>query len=468
MKHAAILAILIGGLVALVSGKILQTPYSYDEADYMFAASLGVYANWIDSSTLPLQDFVRIGLDRGADPHQRLALSQFVRDSRDPVVYRHWHGPLYFYWLAALTPLHLAEGTVRSLSLTFPILTSIVLYFGTLWLLPRPACAMLLWGQTTVKTTELAPHMLFIFCYVPALLLLAKVMQDGDRRHWYAAIIFAGLAFCTLEVTFVLIATIAFCGYLRRRQLAADWKFAGRSLAVLLGTVLLIWPAAFLKISFIKAYLFMAYLAIFRRDAWGPYNLPDAWMLRLAISPLEWIAIAAAVVIFVASRLWRSAPGLVPILCYSVLMLAAMARVNGEGPRYLTPFFPALTIFASWTAASLLARTKARPPWLPYGFAAAACVLLFFITRAQVADYLVEQDPRPRAMLAAIQAQGLENKRVLVPQVDLPTLHYYFPQGTFRGYLQIGEIANSLAATHFDAVLYPEYPVRLETTHVSP
>ena len=80
----------------------------------------------------------------------------------------------------------------------------------------------------------------------------------------------------------------------------------------------------------------------------------------------------------------------------------------------------------------------------------------------------MEQDPRPRAMLAAIQAQGLENKRVLVPQVDLPTLHYYFPQGTFRGYLQIGEIANSLAATHFDAVLYPEYPVRLETTHVSP
>jgi hypothetical protein len=167
MKHAAILLVLIAGLLALVSGKLITTPYTYDEADYVFAASLGSFPNWWDTGSLAIVDFIRIGLGRGADPRQRLALSQLARDSKDPVVYRHWHGPLYYYWLAALLPWNLAESTVRGLSLVFPVVTAIVLYFGTLRLLPQPAaqpaailaCALFLWGQTTVKTTELAPHM---------------------------------------------------------------------------------------------------------------------------------------------------------------------------------------------------------------------------------------------------------------------------------------------------------------------
>ena len=226
------------------------------------------------------------------------------------------------------------------------------------------------------------------------------------------------------------------------------------------------WPAAILKLNFLKAYLFMSYLAIFRKGAWGDFGLAQAWALRFAISPLEWIAIALALLVFVKARLWRSMPVLLPFLLFSLLMLLAMARVNGEGPRYLTPFFPALLIFASWTAGWMLARTKTPgAPWLRYGLVAAVCVLLFWITRAQVAGYLVRQDPRPAATVAAIRAQGLENKRVLVPQLDVPTLHYYFPLATFRGYLETAGIPESLRADRFDAVLYPEYPVRLETTH---
>ncbi len=41
-----------------------------------------------------------------------------------------------------------------------------------------------------------------------------------------------------------------------------DWKFASRSLALFLSTVLLLWPAAILKLSAAKAFIiwFMAYL----------------------------------------------------------------------------------------------------------------------------------------------------------------------------------------------------------------
>ena len=59
MKHAAILALLIGGLFYLVSGKIVATPYNYDEADYMFDASLGCFANWMDTASMPILQWRR-------------------------------------------------------------------------------------------------------------------------------------------------------------------------------------------------------------------------------------------------------------------------------------------------------------------------------------------------------------------------------------------------------------------------
>lgn len=472
MRHLAILALLIGGLLGLVAGKIVTAPYGYDEADYMFAASLGYFANWMDVGSLPIVDFIKIGMNRGTDQEQRLALSQLARNSSDPVVYRHWHGPLYYYWLVALSSWNLTEGTVRGFSVVFPILTAIVLYFGTLRILPEPAaqpaailsCALFLWGRMTVITTELAPHMLFIFCYVSALLLLARVMSGGGRRSWYAAVFLAGLAFCTLEVAFVLVATLAICAWLRRRELNVDWAFVRNSLLAWLAAVLLFWPAAILRFSFIKAYLSMAYLALFRKGAWGNLGFLQAWAMRFAISPLEWILVAAALLIFFRYRLWRSLPALLPFLIYSLLMALALVRVGGEGPRYMTPFFPALLIFAGWTAGWVLARMKTpHAGSLRYAFPAVVCALLFWFTRSQMADYLRQQDPYPPAVIAAIRERGLARKTVLVPQVDLPTLHYYFPQAEFRAYLDPADIPRALDAEPVDAVLYPTYPVRLET-----
>jgi hypothetical protein len=476
MRHAIIFVVLISGMLALAAGKILTGPYYYDEADYMVAASLGFFSNWMDAGTLPIVDFVKIGLNRGASREQRLALSELARKASDPVVYRHWHGPLYFYWLAILAPRHLAEGTVRTFSLVFPILTAIVLYFGTLRILPAPAaqpaailsCALFLWGQMTVKTTELAPHMLFILCYVSALLLLAAVMEHGDRRPWYAAVIASGLACCTLEVAFALVATLVVCAWLRRRELAAGWAFAGNSVLTLGATVLLVWPAAILKLSFIKAYFAMAYLAIFRKSPWGEVGFLQTWAIRFTNSPVEWILIAAALIAFFATRLWRSLPALVPFAVYSVLILLAVLRVNAEGPRYMTPFFPALLILAGWAAGWMLARgDMPGGTWLRYGSVAAICLLLFWTTRRQIAGYLLHEDPYQRATIAAIQARGLASKTLLVPQVYLPTLHYYFPQAVLHSYLDPAEIPRALDAEPADAVLYPDYPVRLEIARPS-
>ena len=45
-----------------------------------------------------------------------------------------------------------------------------------------------------------------------------------------------------------------------------------------------------------------------------------------------------------------------------------------------------------------------------------------------------QSNPRSAAVLTYIHQNELENKTVLVPQADLPTLHYYFPGMRLRGY----------------------------------
>ena len=47
-------------------------------------------------------------------------------------------------------------------------------------------------------------------------ILLLKAIATGRRRYWYGCVMAAGLAFCTLEVAFVLILTLAICCFIER------------------------------------------------------------------------------------------------------------------------------------------------------------------------------------------------------------------------------------------------------------
>jgi hypothetical protein len=304
VKHALAIAALLAVFALLARREVFTWPYYYDEADYMYAASLGWRANYSGSPSQPLPDFVRVGFERGLDSSQRAALSAESRVRPDVDFYRHWHGPLYGYWLLALAPLHLDETATRSLSYVFPILTMLVIYIGGLWLWPSErgwlaailGSALYLWSYATVFTNEIAPHALFVLCAVASLILVMKWRETAAPQYWYAAVIAAALAFCTLEVAFVSIAVLLVCAALERSLI--DWRWMAKSIAVFAGTVLLVWPSAILKMSFLKAYLFMAYLAIFRPSPWGNASFLDTWRLRLAHSPWEWLLIAAAAILY--------------------------------------------------------------------------------------------------------------------------------------------------------------------------
>lgn len=354
-------------------------------------------------------------------------------------MYRHWHGPVYWYWLGSVASFTQNEYSLRWLSLFFPVITAITLYFGALRILPDeigpPAAllstALFLWSPATLETTELAPHLAFVFFSATALLLLSKVMVDGARRDWYAAVVATGVAFCTLEVTFVLVAVLAVVAWRQRTALAVNLRFCGTSLAVFIGTILLIWPAGLLKLTFVKAYLFMAYLALFRTAAWGNVGFAGAWALRFALSPLEWVLIAVGLVLFVRRRREPTARAVEPFVWFGLLMVLSLVRVNGEGPRYSIPFLFALDVIAGWMIASALPFGEIRTR---YATVLGLVALLGAVSAWKLSDYHPDDSRRLRSILSKIRGQGGENLSILAPHDDLPTLHYYLPHAQIHVY----------------------------------
>jgi hypothetical protein len=298
-----------------------------------------------------------------------------------------------------------------------------------------------------VVTTEISPHLAFNLYILASLFCAAKATQSGSRTHWHLALIAAGLAFATLEVTFVLVAVLLWIGWRERNKLGLNRAGALRSLGVFLAAAVVAWPAGILKLAAIKSYLFMAYLAVARQSAWGQTGFIETWVIRFTQSPVEWLLIGITVAVWLASPQRRTAQAL-PFLLFGALMTLVMLRIKTSSLRYALPFLPALHVFAGITLGAMLARQA--PAWRWAG--SAACVLLL---AANLFRYDAQHPPVPdqntRAILDAVNEQELHGKHLLVPQDHLPSLHYYFPDLQLKGYTQ----AEPDQTAGYDAVLLP-------------
>jgi len=411
--HVLVFGSLLALFLLLITRNVSPEPYGYDEADYMYAASLGFTANWTDTPSISIADFLHAGLNRGSPK----ALSERIRGSHDVLFYRHFHGPLYHYFLIPVARLGLNERDVRTILLAIPAASLAVIYFGCLWLVPGPTASfaallsgmLFLTSHAVVWSTELAPHQLFALCMLASLVLLAKAIATGRRAYWYACVIASALAFCTLEVAFVLILTIAICGFIERARFRADPRFVVKSLALFLATVLAVWPAAIFRLSFVKAYAVMGYLALMRESPWGPEGFIETWRARIFESPVEWSLIVIAVLWGLRTRSKR-AGRLYPIGLFIVLMLAATLRVFTSTPRYSLTFMPALDLLAGLTLLPSLG-TLRRPA--SFAVVALAIAGLYGFAWFQVARSPNNSNPRSAAVVTYIHQNALLNKTLL-------------------------------------------------------
>jgi Dolichyl-phosphate-mannose-protein mannosyltransferase len=438
LRRVAVFGLLLALFLLLITRRVSSEAYVYDEADYMYAASQGVAANWSDTPSMPITVFVRAGLHRDRDG--RKLLSESVRGGNDVLFYRHFHGPLFYYLLIAVSHLGFSEHAVRASMLLIPCASLAVVYFGCLWLAPESALlvtVLFLSSYAVIWSTELAPHQLFALCSLGSLVLLLKAIATGIRKYWYASVVAAGLALCTLEIAFVLVITLAICCWAERRQWRVDGRFITRSLALFIATVLAIWPAALVRLSFVKAFAVLSYLAVARDSAWGNTGFIESWRVRILNSPVEWTLIVLGLMACIWYRGVKGRLSIYPLGIFAALMLIATVRVVTITPRYSLAFVPVLDVLAGLALVPCIS-----PLRRPASFAVVALAVAGLYGNAwyDVVHQPYNPNPRSAAVVTYIHQNRLENKAVLAPQADIPTLHYYFPGMRLRGYFGISPV----------------------------
>lgn len=440
-----------------------SAPYGYDEADYMSAASMGFRANWLDSPSISIGEFFRsgTGATRGGS---RTALSTSIRSRGDVLFYRHWHGPLYYYWMVAAAPrFGHDEAAMHRFALIFPALAFVLVYCGLRTLIPRGQgqVAALLFGflylfsYSNVRTASmLGPHSLFVLLCLAVALSLAKLAATGRLAYWWAAVGSAALAAATLEIGVILVPVLAAVCWIERGGAFAGWRlrrwlrFSALSLALFLGVLTAVWPAAIFKLSILKAVLFMTYLAVFRRSAWGDVGFFESWWNRLAGSPIEWLLVLAGLAVFVRYR--RDLRVAAPALVLAGLMLAAVLRVVSADYRYMSVYFPALQLAAA------IALARALAGWRPVAAGAllvAACLALLWNSERHFSLEARSPGSNAWAPISFVKNGNLGAKRMLVPQGAVPVLHFYFPRAVLRGYETEREATAIAAHGGFDGIL---------------
>jgi hypothetical protein len=466
IRNVALSGAMVVGLFFLALPGIPHLPFFYDEADYVYASHQGWFANWVDRPALNVIEFVRLGVGSGRDSSHRVDLSEYIRNSGDIHFYRHWHGPLFYQWLGFIGHWTSGEYELRLVSMLIPAAGALVVYFGCLWVLPSsPVIAILsaafyTAGYSVIGSPELAPHQLFVVVSLANLFCLAKFEASRAVKWWWWSCFWTAISFATLEVAFVNIGVALLIGWRCRSDLRAVRRVWLRSLGLFLMVSLIVWPAGIFKLEPLRSYMFMAYLAVFRKGAWGTTTIPDAWLFRFLSEPVEWFLVLVALIVwwFLPHKAERRVA--FPFVAYGMTMLVVMFKVNALMPHYVLPYLAPLTVFAGIT---LGAGLKYLPKPAQPALAALLVLLVVAGTHRYVATHVPAETSRTLQILEATKSSALEGKSLLAPQVDVSVLHYYFPQTKLVLYSDENGKRRALSERRVDAILSDETePVHIE------
>lgn len=428
-------------------------PYSYDSADYMYAGKRGFLDNYTDAGTFSLSEFVRYGLELHTSPEKRADISRLARSRDDIGLYRHYHGPMYAYWIALWTKLGVSrEATYRNVGLIVHVATALILILAFWTLFPgwHPIAGLLtgvmyLYNRTGLITaTEITQHFLFTFFAAAMLWTLGLFCKTLAVRYWYFTMALLALALATVESAFMLGLTIALCLIYLWKPIRERWPGTWERISLLLkgiGLFLLVlfvvWPAGVYKLSVVRGYLFMAYFAL-QRKTFSPLGPLQVWWMKFAASPWEIglgaVGLIAALVIWRKLEYRREA---FPWLAYALIFIVVTLKITIEFTHYRSMI--ALTmIFATGIAFGYL--------WTHYGTAlrsaavAAICVPMLLTTVAYHEEReIAHGQSSPAAdVLEYARASGLagSGKTLYVPFFFVPTLHFYMPELLTAGYDQ--------------------------------
>lgn len=421
--------------LASLAPLVSRAPFGYDESDYAYAASRGFTENALDSTAVPLVDFVRRGL---SGSHRER--SDYIRGSGDITFYRRYHGPLFIYGIAVARTLSGFDERVTRLVAVVGLAAAVGLVtWGASALLGGGVpgllgglCAGLFVGTSplVVETALTAhPHALYAAIVAATLVGAGMFVRTGHLGWWRAAAVGVGLAFATVEYAVVLAGALILTAlpYPQRRRLVGE-------LVALTGlTVITVWPGALLQLTLARNYLVYGYYVLMRAGAYGDTPLWQTWAGRIVESPVLLLGLGAFAAGPFVMRRDPSVRVAWPAWLYVALFCLANARNRSPHAEYVASLLPALGI----VLAVLLFRTMSAPrlaTLVVVGIVGTASALRA-VPRVLTFVATMHGDA---SVLALAKAQA-DAPCLRVPQAFVPALHFYLPEVRLAPYYPGGQ-----------------------------
>jgi hypothetical protein len=457
----AVLVSLIVAVVVPFAGTVMPRPFGYDEADYVYAGTRGLAANFLDRPCMSLVEFIRVGMDatkeRRADAH-RDGLSRIVRASGDITFFRHYHGPMYAYWIGV----NQLAGTTRPQAyrrsgLIIHAATTLMIFVLFRLLFPGFPGAAALAAATTfllnrtalVTSTIITQHVLFTLFAVLALGLVGLYGRKRESRYWLLGMATVGLAFATVEIGVVLLGavTLTFCALswdLRWKELTGLYL---KGLGIALAAFAAVWPMGVLQLNAAKGFGYLAYMAIFRKT-FTPIGPQQLWAHKLTVYPLEFVIPLLALV--VSGLLWKKLScrrEVLPFLVYAAAFFAVTCVITLPFTYYHESLLATLSVVVGAAWGEIWRR-------FPKPVGVAAGILLAVTIGGSAWQYYWEarETARQPSLIAAMVDfldgnAPARSQTLYVPYTLLPTLHYHHPDVKTVGYdetWKAGELAGQL------------------------
>jgi hypothetical protein len=461
---------------ALVYAPVISDhPFAYDEADYMWAGKQGVWANYSDEHGISFVEFVRRGLELSRDAGQRQSFSEYIRATGDIEFYRHYHGPMYAYWLALLQHAGVRQENVfRGASLALHFATATLILSGMWALFPSlppvaglAACTLFVFDRAAMTAgTAITQHVLFTFFSVASLLACSMFLRRLEPRWFYAALALIAWSICTVETSVLLLGALGLAMLVEHGRVREKWPtikaFAGlllRGAGVFLLAVLIVWPLGLLKLGAAEGYLTLIYFALSRKTytTQGPLAL---WREMFQSSPWEFSLLIPGVAgAFALSRRFAQWRELLPWLAFIALFMLVSLKMTVPYQYYYAPLTAAFAVATGVTFGILWNR------WPPAGHAALALAVVAsavgttLVTRQAFRDAKAAKPSNAAVLRLIEETPALERGRLYVPYQMVPMLHYYRPEIRTVGYdfdFPVPQLADGILSRDADSIMFCE------------
>jgi hypothetical protein len=438
----------------------------------MYSMEKGFAAHYLDKNAISFISFVKLGISKGLKKDKSTELSHTIRSADDISLYRHFHGPFYFYYMMIgekIVGKH--ERAVRTFTTLLQLLCSIIVLVSFVILFGRQygrissflTSLMVLLSPTLFFTVSLvSPHGMHVVLCLLSLSLMVKAVDSKREAYFYLSAGVVAVAFLTTAYAILLL----LCWSISVAVLYRADKCVFRNFRKLLINALVIyavvifafWPAAIIKLSLIKTYVLLAYWALIRAHLQDAQPLWTFWWNRVSASPVEYGIVAIGSILTIYLIFKRKRLSLVPLLAYLILIFLMEVRHVAWVPTYVSSLI-AVGLFTAGIAFSEMLKNR------KIALVSTISLLNLFLFLHLYFYYLPHlQLPvsKIRTEVVTFLKKEMPGK-VLVSRPVLSMVHYYFRDMKVDSYTaemfskseEIADIKGSLAGTtEYNGIIY--------------